>query len=445
VNLAISRPDAEAAVIGAAFLDAGVVEWLDLDESCFSGGQARLVWQTMAAMSAASKPVDSTSVLLELTRGAPSEADAVKRYIGECLAAVVTPDNVEYYAQQVREDATTRRVLLEVAAAPEMVRRGLHADDLLSELMQRLGAVTPSRRNAGMSSAAAAERELAAVRDHLRRVADGQTAHAGVPTGLHAYDRSSGGIPRGTLTILASRPGHGKSTLIRRIASYVARTGVGGAHVLSYEDGPRDFGQRLLADEAGVRIDQIRSRTLTEDEVLRLGAASELLSRGAAWHLDHTPGWRIDAVERRVRALKRKLGTVLVCLDYEQKMPKPRGISDRTEAHTENVQRLSELAATEDIALIMGCQLLRGVDQRDDPTPLIADLKGTGAHDEAGKMILGLMRPAKYWRSTYPKRHVRAGDPVDPSLLELHVLKNHQGDEGQFDLDWDLPLGRITG
>ena len=117
------------------------------------------------------------------------------------------------------------------------------------------------------------------------------------------------------------------------------------------------------------------------------------------------------------------------------------------EAMAEDATVRADTASREDLAGMMACQLRRDVDTRadgGDPTPRLNDLKGTGTHEEAGKMIVGLLRPAKYW-STYPRRHPHHGDPVDPRLLEMHLLKNHQGDDGcVFALDWDRPLGRVT-
>jgi replicative DNA helicase len=98
----------------------------------------------------------------------------------------------------------------------------------------------------------------------------------GVSTGLNAIDECFGGIFPGELTIVAARPGIGKSALVLQIARHVGKTS-GTALVFSLEMTRKELASRCLCSVGSVNGQRLRVGLTDPNEYERLmGAAEEL-------------------------------------------------------------------------------------------------------------------------------------------------------------------------
>src|SRR5690606_6452967 len=104
--------------------------------------------------------------------------------------------------------------------------------------------------------------------DLMRRRKDDPDAVAGVPTGLIDLDRLLGGLKRGAVTIVAGRPGTGKSVLAENIWRHAAAQGVPGLF-LSMEMGPDEVASRQIAAHAGLDLERVLDARLSEVEYRR--------------------------------------------------------------------------------------------------------------------------------------------------------------------------------
>ncbi|MEU7673090.1 DnaB-like helicase C-terminal domain-containing protein [Streptomyces huasconensis] len=111
----------------------------------------------------------------------------------------------------------------------------------------------------------------------------------GIPTGLKGLDAAMGGLEPGTLTVLASRPGLGRSTLLQNICQWNA----GGTFLRGFpkaeereavpvlfasaEQSPEQIMARALSAAARVGRDHIRSGELVDEDIRRLKPAQSLL------------------------------------------------------------------------------------------------------------------------------------------------------------------------
>ena len=110
----------------------------------------------------------------------------------------------------------------------------------------------------------------------------------------------------------------------------------------------------------------------------------------------------------------------LVVVDYLQAIPKPRErwINSTPEAITEISQRLEDLAASEDIAVVVFAQVTDEVKARKGVITDVRDCADGRAAGKGCKLGIGIYRPAMY-------------DPMasktDGKLL---IVKNNQGESG---------------
>src|SRR5688500_15823559 len=154
---------------------------------------------------------------------------------------------------------------------------------------------------------------------------------SGVTTGIDGINSKIGGLHRSDLTILAGRPGMGKTSLATNIAFSAAQrfsrdiedaidpTKSAGAGVafFSLEMSADQLATRILAEQSGISSENLRMGKISQQDFRNLArAAGEL--QGLPLYIDDTPGLTIAALRARARRLKRQKGIGMVVVDYLQ-------------------------------------------------------------------------------------------------------------------------------
>ncbi|MFF3625397.1 DnaB-like helicase C-terminal domain-containing protein [Streptomyces sp. NPDC002467] len=108
----------------------------------------------------------------------------------------------------------------------------------------------------------------------------------GLRTGLKGLDAVMGGLEPGTLTVLASRPGLGRSTLLQNICQWNAGGTLGGRDeervvvpvlLASAEQSAEQIMVRALVTAGRVARDHVRTGELVEEDLRRLARARSIL------------------------------------------------------------------------------------------------------------------------------------------------------------------------
>jgi replicative DNA helicase len=249
----------------------------------------------------------------------------------------------------------------------------------------------------------------------MRRVEGG--TQIGLSTGLPDLDRLTGGVRVGGLVILAGRPSMGKSALARTIAATTARSGAGGVHVFSLEDGSEDYALRQVADDARIDLERLSAGRFESGEAG--GAAWAVANlRGLPWLVDSDSGISAQEIASRVRRHKRELNTKLVVVDYVQLL-----VDKRIPRHEKRLQvdvaseDLRTLAAQEGVAIVLISQLSRKVDERPNKRPILSDLRESGGLEQIADQVLFCYR-GEYYEPDNAELH---------GLAEIIVRKNKHG------------------
>lgn len=206
--------EAEQGILGGIILGASqgddilaLLPRLEVDD--FYDPRHRHVFAAMRNLEAGERPIDL--VTLEDALGDKYEPIGGLAYLGELALRVPTPDNVEHYAEIVKEHRISRDVALRLDEVLQQVRRGeVAGDDAVNagiEAMRRVELGTPVQ---AVTFAQAAAEEAAAAFGDFDRIAKGETVTAGVPTGFRQLDEHIGGIPFDVETLVIARPGMGK-------------------------------------------------------------------------------------------------------------------------------------------------------------------------------------------------------------------------------------------
>ena len=128
-------------------------------------------------------------------------------------------------------------------------------------------------------------------------------------------------------------------------------------------------------------------------------------------------------MKTKARRLKAKEGLDLIIVDYLQLMQSYKKVESRQQEISEISRTLKELARELKVPLIALSQLSRAVESRQDKTPMLSDLRESGAIEQDADMVIMLMREEYY-------------NPTEENKNKAQVIigKNRNGPTGKVDL-----------
>lgn len=398
----------ERAVIGC-FLTQGdqCRELYDLDEKHFADQRHAVAFDGIRELVEDSEPVDLVTVVDKLA-GDVQRAGG-RTYLAELAAEAPWTADVGHFAKLLRKASARREFELRLVATLERARAGEDIAELAAELAE--GPADDAR-----TEWVGAEALMRQVGEHLD--SDKPT---GLPVGFPSVDRHIGGMDPGSVHIVAARPGMGKTAAALRIARSVSALGRGTVLVIQLEMTEVSLGMRMVAAEAAVSGNKIRSRTMSDGdrELIR-----EAMPKIAA--LDFrvvmasalTPG----KLNRMVEAEQRKGPVSMVIVDYLQLI---RGTGGTSYERTTSVSRgIKEAAAARRVPFVVLSQLNRSCESRPNKRPILADLRESGAIEEDAETVSFLYRDAYYNLES------------DERDLEWILSKNRNGSTGTVHLHW---------
>lgn len=272
-------------------------------------------------------------------------------------------------------------------------------------------------------------------------------AKAGLETGYAALDRLLS-IPQGAVTIVAGRPGHGKTTLqLNLLARMLKKYPEMAFAFFSYEESRRALALKLIMLEAGEVLDKAHNfghylRYFKEERQTR-PAIEEAVSLYESW----TSSGRLLLSDQRLSAEdlsvtighlsgRGPLGAVFV--DYIQKVPLQGASSGQ---RYQDIQRVSGLlldtAVRLDLPVILGAQLGRDKDSKDKVR--LDNLRESGDIEQDANLVLGLLN-----KTRQQEEDSGASSSSRSVELDIRVLKNRAGQaETTAGLMLDRPILRI--
>ena len=288
---------------------------------------------------------------------------------------------------------------------------------------------------------------------------------SGITTGIDGINAKIGGLHRSDLTILAGRPGMGKTSLATNIAFSAAQRyardiedGIepgksAGAAVafFSLEMSADQLATRILAEQSSISSENLRTGRISKQEFQQLARASGELS-GLPLYIDDTPGLTIAALRTRARRLKRQKNVGMIVVDYLQLLQgSGKGSNDNRVQEISEISRgLKQLAKELHVPVLALSQLSRAVEQREDKRPQLSDLRESGSIEQDADIVLFVYRDDYY---------LQARQPADdhPGFLEwkeemervwgtaeLIVAKQRHGSTGKIRMRFDARVTKFS-
>ncbi len=417
--------EAEQSVLGAVLVDAScmttVLEYLNADS--FYKEQHKELFNIMLSMFSAGETMDFITILVNARNAHIFDSDEqAKMYLTQLVQIVPTVKNVEEYAKIVRERYYIRRLLNAASDIRKEVSEGVEAKELLDHAEQRIYEIRQGRDSSGLVHIS---NVIINTYDDLQRIS--QESHdglLGLSSGFGELDRTTNGLNKSDLIILAARPGVGKTSLALNIASHVGERSGKSVAVFSLEMSKEQLALRMLSSMAKIPNTQLRIGQLEDSQWADLAEASGRLSASSIY-IDDTSSINIADIRAKLRRIN-DLG--LVIIDYLQLMSSAKRIDNRVQEVSDITRNLKILAKDLNVPVIVLSQLSRASEK--NKKPMLSDLRESGSIEQDADIVFMLYRDSE----GEDENNAQLGGSY---IVNCDIAKNRHGEVKTLQFHWD--------
>ncbi|MBN1835951.1 MAG: replicative DNA helicase [Spirochaetales bacterium] len=412
--------DAEVATLGALLLDsealATVIRYLRPEDFYKTAHQR--VYQAILNLFDRNEAIDLITLTEELKNANLLEGCGGPGYISRLTSAVPTSANVRYYAQIV-QDCSIRRALARISAD---IIATAHDESrevrLIIEDAERQIFEITDRQHAGTFQAA---REIVTrTIEAIEKLYHTKDAYIGIPTGFTELDMLTSGFQNSEFIVIGARPSVGKTALALSMASNIALHYKLPVGFFTLEMSSMALMQRLLAAEARIRSNSLRSGFLKPSDFHKLTEAASKIYE-APLYIEDTPSLRLLDLRALARRMKHQFNVAIIFVDYLTLVTAENRDLARHEQIAEISRSLKALARELDIPVVALSQVRR---ETEGKMPNLADLRESGSIEQDADVVIFLHR----------ERMSGSGDDEAPRDIEteLIVAKQRNGPVGSL-------------
>ena len=417
--------EAERCVLGAAMLSKDamydVIEEVKADD--FYNESHREIFNAIMDLYRDNKPVDMLTVCEELKTKKALEMVGGRAYIATLTTEVPSTTNAGEYAKIVSEKASLRAL---IGTAEDIMKKSYDGKDDTQEILNYAeSGIFQIGQKRQKSDYSAIQDVLLKNVEIIDAASKNQGKVVGIPTGFKDLDNLTSGLHRSDLIILAARPAMGKTAFALNIAQQTATKAGASVLIFSLEMSKEQLGQRLLAIQARVEMQKLKTGTLERKDWDRLNMALDELHSSKIF-IDDTPGVSIMEMRNKCRRLKAEHGLDLVVIDYLQLMQGD-GRADSRQQEISAISRNLKLLAREmDCPVIVLSQLSRAPELRTDHRPILSDLRESGSIEQDADIVIFLYRD-DYYNPDNSEKH---------GICEVNLAKHRSGPTDKVELTW---------
>ncbi|WP_137146427.1 replicative DNA helicase [Mycolicibacterium sp. CR10] len=147
--------------------------------------------------------------------------------------------------------------------------------------------------------------------------------------------------------------------------------------IFSLEMSKTEIVMRLLSAEAKIKLADMRSGRMSDDDWTRLARRMSEISE-APLYIDDSPNLTMMEIRAKARRLSQKAGLRLVVIDYMQLMSSGKKYESRQQEVSDFSRSIKLMAKELDVPVVAISQLNRGPEQRTDKRPQVSDLRESG-------------------------------------------------------------------
>ena len=421
-----NSPEAEQSVIGAMIMDrdaiADVIDIVNADD--FYQKQNGILFEAMTELYREGKPVDLVTLQNKLKKKDVPESMKSLEFIRDLLEVVPTSANAKQYATIVREKATLRKL---IKVTEDITTECYLGKDDVTEILDH------TEKNVfGLLQQASGREEFVPIDkvvlntlDAIEEAASSAGRVTGIATGFTDLDYKLSGLHPSELIIVAARPAMGKTAFVLNIAQKAAVRDHVPTAIFSLEMSKEQLVTRMMAMEAMVDSQSIRTGDLQETDWEKIMESAGTIGRSPLI-IDDTPGISISELRSKCRKFKLEQGLDIIIIDYLQLMSgSGRGGDSRQQEISDISRALKGVARELNVPVVALSQLSRAVEQRTDKRPMLSDLRESGAIEQDADVCMFIYRDDYY-----------NPDTEDKNIAEIIIAKQRNGPIGTVRLAW---------
>jgi replicative DNA helicase len=381
--------DAERSILGAILLDnhayyeADVITYND-----FVLDSHQRLFAAIARLMDEGHAVDIVTLAEDLHMRKETDSVGGVAYIAALTEGLPRRLSIEEYVRIVKDKSQLRRTINVCASAiTQAADQSVSADEILIETNVRLLEISADSLSEPIPMATASVNELEAITvEHKNKGKDRHVISSGLET---LDDRIGGGWAEGELSILAGKPGQGKSSLAIQAIVHCGRQKIP-AHFFQLEMTLSHVLRRMWAAMTGIPI-RFLMRNIPSLEPRDLQALKIAQEETARFPLiiDVNAYLTKEQILSRARISQRRFGTKFVAIDYLQKIRFQSAPEFRHIEVGDTSKLLAMFAKNEHVAVLALSSMTDKGGRAADSEPTLADLRQSGdIQYEASTVVL---------------------------------------------------------
>lgn len=408
--------DAEESLLGAMLLSRTAIDIVSetMQPEFFYRPAHAHIYEAIMSLSSQGEAVDPVTVADELRRHGFLEAIGGTDALLSLQAATPATSSAGRYAKIIEELALLRSM---IGVGGEIVELGYSLPDdvtkALDDAESMMFRVAEHRQTDTMSRL---HDLLDQTIDNLEALYDRGQSITGTPTGYHDFDELTSGLQPDALIVVGARPAMGKTSFAIGMASHAAIDAHLPVLFFSLEMSRVELSQRILCAEARVDSTRVRNGNLTDDDWHRISHAVGRLGEAPLW-IDDNPNVTVMEIRAKARRLQSQVGQLgMIVIDYIQLMT-GQGRAENRQTEVAEISRSLKILARElKVPVVALAQLNRGLEQRTDKRPMLADLRESGSLEQDADIVCFLYRDEVY-----------NPESSEMGTAEVHVAKHRAG------------------
>ncbi len=421
--------EAEQSILGSILLKENVLndllEVISADDF-YSPGH-RIIYETILDLFEKKQPLDLITLTDALNNTNKLDEVGGAAYLAMLTSVIPMSTNVLAYAHIVKEKAILRRLIkVNTDIATRCFETQGDVDELVEEAEKAIFDITGKKIGQGFT---ALKDTIPKTLENINELYKKGDLITGVPTGYSVIDKMTAGLQPSDLIILAGRPSMGKTAFAMNIAQHAALVEKKGVAVFSLEMSKEQLTTRLLCSAGKIDSQRLKTGKLNDEDWRNLSRSVKMLLE-APIYIDDTPAITVLEMRSKIRRLASQYELDLIVVDYLQLMrgdssKRGRGAENRTQEISEISRSLKALAKEHNVPVIALSQLNRGLENRQDKRPMMADLRESGAIEQDADIICFIYRDEVYNKDD---------DNPDKGIAEIIIGKQRNGPTGTVKL-----------
>ncbi|MDY3319504.1 replicative DNA helicase [Riemerella anatipestifer] len=365
------------------------------------------------------QPIDAFILIREFNK---KGINALDKYILDLITVVTSSANIEYYIMILVELYIKRDFIYKFSTLTSLAKDSQDIFEIRDKAFEYFDDlfinkfIEVNKQNEKFADL------IEKVENKFRSITNGNnTGITGLESSLSVINKTFGGWQNSDLTIIAGRPGMGKTAFMIQQIVDVAQVGMP-VGVFSLEMSAEQITSRVLTNITEIKNSSVLRKGLNDEELqIYWQKKDDLVSLPI--HIDDTPSISIQNIRTKAKMLKLKYDIKILFVDYLQLITYEK--ANTREQEISKISRgLKSLAKELDIPIIALSQLSREVEKRPNKRPFLSDLRDSGSIEQDADEVIFLYRPEYYgieeWDDFY-------NNEPTANEIEIIIAKNRHG------------------